>query len=854
MEENGHVTPENTENNLTDDVISLSGLYENWFLDYASYVILDRAIPHLDDGLKPVQRRILHALYEMHDGRFHKVANVIGQTMQYHPHGDASIGDALVNLGQKDLLVETQGNWGDIRTGDRAAAPRYIEARLSKFAQEVLFNPQTTEWQLSYDGRKREPVTLPVKFPLLLMMGVEGIAVGLATKIMPHNFVELIDASIQVLKGKKPKVFPDFPTGGIADFSNYNDGQRGGRIKVRAKIEEADSKTLAIREIPYGTTTDSLIESILKANDSGKIKIKKVVDNTAKDVEILVHLASGTSPDKTIAALYAFTDCEVSISPNACLIVDENPQFLGVSDILRRCTDNTKELLRRELEIRQGELQEKIFFLSLEKIFIENRIYRQIEEAESWEEVLETIHAGLKPYLGELYRQVTDEDVTKLTEIRIKRISKYDSDRADEQMKKLRDELETVEFNLEHLVGYAVKYFKSLKDTFGKGRERKTQIAASFDEIEASVVAENNAKLYVNRKEGFVGTSLKKEEFVCDCSDIDDIIVFRKDGVAKVSKIADKLFMGKDILHVDVFRKGDERMVYNMAYLDAKTGRTMVKRFQILAVTRDREYKLISKEKGSKVLYFSANPNGEAEVVNVQLTPGSKARQKTFDFDFAELDIKGRGVKGNILSKYPVRKVTLKEKGESTLGGFKIWYDPQVGTLNTDEIGNPIGTFMGTENILVIYKDGSYEMTDCELTNRYDFEKVVHITRFDPEMVVSLVYYDGESKQHYVKRFQIETSTLDKNFAFLNDHRRTEVLAVSTADDADLEIEYKEKPRAKEKKQMLYRLSQLEDVKGWKAIGSKLSEPNIRKVSLSDVKKVKPMEEAEPKKESSGLF
>lgn len=854
MEENGHVTPESAENNLTDDVISLSGLYENWFLDYASYVILDRAIPHLDDGLKPVQRRILHALYEMHDGRFHKVANVIGQTMQYHPHGDASIGDALVNLGQKDLLVETQGNWGDIRTGDRAAAPRYIEARLSKFAQEVLFNPQTTEWQLSYDGRKREPVTLPVKFPLLLMMGVEGIAVGLATKIMPHNFVELIDASIQVLKGKKPKVFPDFPTGGIADFSDYNDGQRGGRIKIRAKIEEADSKTLAIREIPYGTTTDSLIDSILKANDSGKIKIKKVVDNTAKDVEVLVHLASGTSPDKTIAALYAFTDCEVSISPNACLIVDDNPQFLGVSDILSRCTDNTKELLRRELEIRQGELKEKTFFLSLERIFIENRIYRQIEEAESWEEVLEIIHAGLKPYLGELYRQVTDEDVTKLTEIRIKRISKYDSDRADEQMKKLRDELETVEFNLEHLTGYAVKYFKSLKDTFGKGRERKTQIAASFDEIEASVVAENNAKLYVNRKEGFVGTSLKKEEFICDCSDIDDIIVFRKDGVAKVSKIADKLFMGKDILHVDVFRKGDERMVYNMAYLDAKTGRTMVKRFQILAVTRDREYKLISKEKGSKVLYFSANPNGEAEVVNVQLTPGSKARQKTFEFDFAELDIKGRGVKGNILSKQPVRKVSLKEKGESTLGGFKIWYDPQVGTLNTDEIGEPIGTFMGTENILVIYKDGSYEMTDCELTNRYDFEKVVHITRFDPEMVVSLVYYDGESKQHYVKRFQIETTTLDKNFAFLNDHRRTEVLAVSTADDADLEIEYKEKPRAKEKKQMLYRLSQLEDVKGWKAIGSKLAEPNIKKVSLSDVKKVKPMEEPETKKESGGLF
>ncbi|MEM6297420.1 MAG: DNA gyrase/topoisomerase IV subunit A [Bacteroidota bacterium] len=846
MENNGHATDQS----LTDDVISLSGLYENWFLDYASYVILDRAIPHLNDGLKPVQRRILHALYEMNDGRFHKVANVIGQTMQYHPHGDASIGDALVNLGQKDLLVDTQGNWGDIRTGDRAAAPRYIETRLSKFGLEVLFNPQTTEWQLSYDGRKREPVTLPVKFPMLLMLGVEGIAVGLATKIMPHNFIELIDASIKALKGKSFELYPDFPTGGTADFSDYNDGKRGGKVKVRAKIEEVDSKTLAIREIPYATTTDSLINSILKANDAGKIKVKKVVDNTAKDVEILVNLASGTSPDKTIAALYAFTDCEVSISPNACLIVEENPKFLGVKEILRLCTENTKQLLKRELEIRRKELQEKIFFLSLEKIFIENRIYRKIEEAETWEEVLQTIHAGLKPYLGDFYRQVTDDDVTRLTEIRIKRISKYDANRADDQMTKFRGELEEVEFNLEHLVGYAVNYFKGLKDTFGKGRERKTKIAASFDEIEAAVVAENNVKLYVNRKEGFVGTGLKKEEFICDCSDIDDIIVFRKDGVAKVSKIADKLFMGKDIIHVDVFRKGDERMVYNLAYLDAKTGRSMVKRFQILAVTRDREYSLISDAKGSKVLYFTANPNGEAEIVTVQLTPGSKARQKTFDYDFADLEIKGRGSKGNILSKYPVRKVTLKEKGESTLGGFQIWYDPQVGTLNTDEIGESIGTFMGTENILVIYKNGSYEMTDCELTNRYDFEKVAHITKLDPEMVVTAVYYDGESKTHYLKRFQIETSTLNKNFEFINQHRRSEILGVSTADDADLEIEYKEKPRAKDTKQMIYRASQLEDVKGWKAIGTKLSEPNIKKISLSDVRKIKAI--PEPKEETQG--
>lgn len=630
---------ESPQSNGRDDklqeTVHVTGMYKNWFLDYASYVILERAVPAIQDGLKPVQRRILHAMKEMDDGRYNKVANIIGSTMQYHPHGDASIGDAITALGQKELLIDQQGNWGDIRTGDSAAAPRYIEARLSKFALEVLYNPQTTEWQLSYDGRKKEPVTLPVKFPLLLAQGVEGIAVGLSTKVLPHNFCELLLGSIDILKGKKVKIYPDFATGGYADFSDYNEGLRGGRIKVRAKIEELDKKTLIIRDIPFGTTTPNLIDSIVKANDKGKIKIKKVVDNTAKDVEILVSLAPGQSPDITIDALYAFTDCEVSIAPNSCVILEDKPVFLSVNEMLKISTDQTVDLLRRELEIKRGELQEKILFSSLEKIFIENRIYRDIEECETWEAVIDTIDKGLEPFKAQFYRVITTDDIVRLTEIKIKRISRFDAFKADELLKKLAEDLEQVEYNLIHLTEFAIDYFRNLLDKYGKGRERKTEIRA-FDTIAATVVAANNAKLYVNREDGFIGYGLKKDEYISECSDLDDIIVFRRDGKMVVTKIADKTFVGKNIEYAAVFNKNDERMVYNMVYLDGKTGRAMVKRFNVQGITRDKEYDLTKGEKGSHMLYFTANPNGEAETIQVYLSSRSKARIKVFDFDFLQ--------------------------------------------------------------------------------------------------------------------------------------------------------------------------------------------------------------------------
>ena len=700
----------------------VSGMYESWFLDYASYVILERAVPAIQDGLKPVQRRILHAMREMDDGRFNKVANIIGATMQYHPHGDASIGDAIVHLGQKDLLIDTQGNWGDIRTGDSAAAARYIEARLSKFALEVVFNPKTTEWQLSYDGRKKEPVTLPIKFPLLLAQGVEGIAVGLSTRILPHNFCELCKGSIEMLKGRSPKLLPDFPTGGMADFSEYNRGKRGGKVRVRATIEEYDKKTLIIKDIPFGSTTTSLIDSIIKANDKGKIKIKKVVDNTAQDVEILVSLAPGQSPDITIDALYAFTNCEISISPNACVIIDEKPHFMSVNDILRINTDQTVALLKRELEIKRDALLEKILFSSLEKIFIENRIYRDIEECETWESVISTIDQGLQPFKKQFYREITEEDIVRLTEIKIKRISRYDSLKADELMKKLEQDLKETEHHLANLTDYAIAYFKNLLEKYGAGRERKTEIK-SFDSISAQVVAANNVRLYVNRKEGFIGYGLRKDEFITECSDLDDILVLRKDGVCKVSRISDKVFMGKDILYAGVFKKNDERQVYNMIYLDGKSGRSLAKRFQVLAVTRDKEYNLTKGTKGTKVLYLTANPNAEAESVTVYLTAGSKARKKVFDFDFASLDIKGRGAGGNIVTRYPVRKVALKSEGVSTMGGLDIWYDDTVGRLNRDQRGQFLGKFHGDDRIVVLYRDGTYELTDFELTNRYELEK-----------------------------------------------------------------------------------------------------------------------------------
>ena len=678
-----------------EQITTLKGMYEDYFLDYASYVILERAVPTIEDGLKPVQRRILHALNEMHDGRYHKVANVIGQTMQYHPHGDAAIGAALVNMGQKNLMIDPQGNWGNTLTGDSAAASRYIEARLTKFATEVIFNPQTTEWQVSYDGRKKEPVNLPAKFPLVLAQGAEGIAVGLSTKILPHNFIELCKESIKILQGKKPKIYPDFPTGGSIDVSDYQWGKRGGKIKIRAKIEKIDNHFIAIRELPYGMTTSSLIDSILKAVDKGKIRVKKVQDNTAAEVEILIELASGISPDVTIDALYAFTNCQLSVSPNACVIIDgDKPHFISVLDILEHTTHQTKALLKMELMIKQKELEEKLHFASLEKIFIQERIYRDIEEAEDFPEVIDIIRAGLEKYFRDpldkkkagdtriqLLRAISEEDIVRLTEIRIKRISKYNKFKADERMAALEEELKQVKYDLEHLTEYAIAWYEMLLKKYGKGRERQTTFD-SFEKVKVAIVAANNSKLYVDRKEGFVGMGLKKEEFVKECSDIDDIIVVLKDGTLVVTRIADKTFVGKNIVHVDVWRKGDERTTYNMIYLDGKTGRAMGKRFNVKAITRDRPYVLHKGAKGSKMLYFSANPNGEAEIVNILLSPASKARVKDFDFDFAELAIKGRGSGGNIVTRYPVRKVTMKEAGKSTLGALKVWMDEVSCRLN----------------------------------------------------------------------------------------------------------------------------------------------------------------------------
>ena len=785
-------------------------------------------MPAINDGMKPVQRRILHAMKELDDGRYNKVANIIGTTMQFHPHGDASISDAIVNLGQKDLLIDQQGNWGDVRTGDAAAAARYIEARLSKFALDVVYNPQTTEWQLSYDGRKKEPVTFPVKFPLLIAQGVEGIAVGLSTKMLPHNFVEILQGAIAVLKGKRVKLYPDFLTGGKIDVTDYNDGKRGGKVRVRATIIEEDSKTLLIKDIPYGTTTTSLIESIVKANDKGKIKIKQVVDNTAKDIEVAISLAPGTSPDITMDALYAFTDCEVSISPNACVIVEDKPHFLTITEILKQSVEQTMDLLKRELEIRKEELMEKILFSSLEKIFIENRIYRDIEECETWEAVIQTIDQGLEPFKPQFYRVITQEDIVRLTEIKIKRISRFDSFKADELVMKLEEELREIEHHLANLTEYAIGYYQKLLDKYGKGRERKTEIA-NFETIKATVVAANNSKLYINREDGFVGYGLKKDEFISECSDIDDIIAFTKDGKCVVTRIQDKTFVGKNILHAGVFKKNDERMVYNMIYLEGKSGKSFVKRFQVFSVTRDREYDLTKGEKGSKALYFSANPNGEAEIVTVSLTQASTARKKVFDFDFSELEIKGRGAGGNTLTKYGVRKVVLKEAGKSTLGGVDIWYDPIVGRLNRAERGNLIGNFNSGEQIVVFYKEGSYETTSFELTNHYDFANIMGIYKLDEDAVFNAVHYDGESKNFYVKRFIIETNSIGKRFLFVTESRSSKLLFISKGVQADVTVTYKEGRKHVDKKLDLINLI---DIKGWKAIGNKLPVQNVIKIEL----------------------
>ncbi|MBS1681797.1 MAG: DNA gyrase/topoisomerase IV subunit A [Bacteroidetes bacterium] len=812
--------------------VAIDGMYESWFLDYASYVILERAVPRIEDGFKPVQRRIMHSLKEMDDGRFNKVANVIGNTMQYHPHGDAAIGEAIVNIGQKELLLDTQGNWGDVRTGDSAAAPRYIEARLSKLALDIVYNPQTTAWQLSYDGRKKEPVTLPVKFPLLLAQGVEGIAVGLSTKILPHNFCELIKASIDVLKGKNPKIYPDFPTGGIADFSEYDQGYRGGKIKVRAKIEILDKKTLVIREIPFATTTASLMESIVKASEKGKIKVKQVIDNTAKDVEIQVNLQAGISPEIAIDALYAFTDCELSISPNACVIVEDKPQFMKVNEILKINTEQTVKLLKSELEIKKGELMEKILFSSLEKIFIEKRIYRDIENCETFEEVISTTDKGLKPYKKQFYREITRDDILRLLEIRIKRISKYDSFKADELLRDLEKELKETLHHLKHLTDYAISYYQNLLDKYGKGRERKTEIK-SFQSVVATEVISNNQKLYANREDGFVGFGLKKDdktEFITECSDLDDIIAIRKDGKALVSRIKEKVFMGKDILHVGVWRKGDERMVYNLIYSDGKSGKTFAKRFAMPAIIRDKEYNLDQGNPNSKVHYLSANPNGEAEIVDVKLSQSSTARKKIFDFDFSELEIKGRGARGNTITKYPVRKIDFKESKGSTLSGLDLWFDEASGRLNKDKRGKHVGKFDGDDQIISITKSGNYKLTNFDLNNRYEPEgKTILIEKFNLKKVISAVYFDGESKHYFVKRFTIETTTPDKDFNFISEGIGSRLEYASTTDNPEIEVELV-KGKGKEKETEIVNLEDIIDVKGWKAMGNRLSQYKVSKV------------------------
>lgn len=811
----------------------LHGQYKNWFLDYASYVILERAVPALEDGLKPVQRRILHAMKEMDDGRFNKVANVIGQTMQYHPHGDASIGDALVNLGQKDLLIDTQGNWGDVRTGDEAAASRYIEGRLSKFALEVAFNSKTTEWQLSYDGRKNEPVTLPMKFPLLLAQGADGIAVGLATKILPHNFCEIIEAAVKHLRGKRFELYPDFQTGGQVDANDYSQGKRGGKVKVRAHIEELDKKILVIKSVPYGVTTAQLMESIVKANDQGKIKIKKVTDNTAADVEIQVDLAPGISPDITIDALYKFTDCEVSISPNACVITDMKPQFLAVNDLLKLSVDRTKDLLEQELKIKLNELQEKWHYTSLEKIFFEEKIYKELEKKhETWENVLEGIDKAFVPFKKQLKRAVTKEDIIKLTEKPVRRIYKLDIDELNEQIKGLEAEIKQVKYDLNNLVDYAVAYYENLLKKYGKGRERKTEIK-TFEVIEARQVAIVNTKLYVNREEGFIGTGLKKDEFLFDCSDFDDIIAFTKRGIMKVVKVADKVSIGNDIIHVAIFIKNDERTTYNMIYADGKEGKSYAKRFNVTGVTREKEYDLSKGDEKSKVHYFSVNPNGEAEVVKIILTPGSKAHKKELEFNFADLAIKGRTSMGNQVTKYPIKSVRLAEAGISTIAGKKLWYDDQFGRLNMDEKGMFIGAFDEEEKILVIYNDGNYEITDQELTQKLDAEKVLLIEKFNPEKIISAVYLDADKKQYMVKRFKIETTTLHNKFLFIKEGEGNYLEAVTTDNEPILAMQ---SGRGEQIRKAKIKIEKVAEVMGWRTVGTKLVDFN-KSIEMEWVKK-----------------
>ncbi len=806
--------------------IHLRGMYETWFLDYASYVILERAVPDVHDGLKPVHRRILHSMKDLDDGRYNKVANIIGHTMKYHPHGDASIGDAIIHLGQKDMLIDTQGNWGNALTGDGAAAARYIEARLSKFALEVLFNPKTTSWARSYDGRSKEPITLPVKFPLLLLQGVEGIAVGLATKILSHNFNELINASIDILNEKEVEIVPDFASGGMADFSKYNHGLRGGKVRIRARINQVDKKTLVITEIPATTTTSSLIESIISANDKGKIKIRKIDDNTARNVEIFIHLAPGVSPDTTIDALYAFTDCEVSISPNSCIIQNGVPKFMDVREILRISTQRTKYLLKRELEIKKAELFEQLHFFSLEKIFIEERIYRKIENCETWEAILSTIETGLKPFVKKLPRKVTKEDIIRLTEIKIKRISRFDSFKADKMIEDIEEEIKRIEHDLDKLIDYAITYFKRIKRKYGKGRERKTEIR-NFDTIQASMVAVANQKLYINYDEGFAGTSLKKDEYVGDCSDIDDIIVFRSDGSFNVVKVSEKFFVGKGVIHIDVFKKNDDRTIYNLIYQDGARGRAMVKRFAVKGVTRDRDYNITKGTKGSKVLYFTSNPNGEAEVVKVYLRPKPKLRILNFDFDFSTIAIKGRGANGNIFSRHFVRKVVKKEEGVSTLGARGIWFDETIKRLNSEERGQFLGDFKGDDKILTIMQSGYCKLVNYDLSTHFD-EKMIFIEKYDPDQVITAIYFDDSIQKYYAKRFLVENT--EKRQDFLSKNNGLSLIHLLPGQSPQIEITVEKKN--KEKMNEIIEIKDLVAVRGYKAKGKRLHNGIIKKIKI----------------------
>lgn len=819
------------DDNTDDQIVPLSGMYKNWFLDYASYVILERAVPALFDGFKPVQRRILHSMKEMDDGRYNKVANIIGNTMKYHPHGDASIGDALVQMGQKELLIDMQGNWGNILTGDSAAAPRYIEARLSKFASHVIFNPKTTEWVPSYDGRNNEPVELPVKFPMLLAQGAEGIAVGMACKILPHNFNELIDASVDVLRGKRTNILPDFLNGGMADFSGYNGGLRGGKIRVRARMEKVDSKTLKIVEIPFGSTTTSLIDSILKANDKGKIKIKRVEDNTAAEVEIMIHLATGVSPDKTIDALYAFTNCEMSISPNSAVIIDNKPHFLSVNEILKMNTENTVELLKRELEIRLAELLESWHFASLEKIFIENKIYIEFD-GKTYEEAIEVTHELLKPHIKHLKREVTDDDVKRLLEIKMRRITKHDSDKADNHIASLEEEMARIKDNLENLIDYAIDYFKDLKKKFGEGKERKTEIR-TFDTISAKKVIVANKKLYVNKSEGFIGWGLKKDEFVAECSDIDDVIIFFKSGKMMVTRISDKKFVGKGIIYCGIWKKGDVRTIYHLIYRDGpEGGATMMKRFAVKSITRDKEYAITRGTKSSKVYYFSVHPNGEREIVNVQLRPRPHLKRIRFDIDFGELLIKGRGAAGNRVTKEIVSKIVQKEVGESTLAARKIWWDGVVSRLNVDERGTYLGEFKGDDKLLTLYASGELRLTNFDISNRFS-DDLIHIEKWHPDRPLSVVYYDGEKDLHFVKRFLVEVKS-DKKTLFISEAENSRLDVVTTAYKPEVKVVYNK--RLKETKNLpdsIIELDSFIDVKGMKSQGNQLTKLKVKEILLT---------------------